>query len=134
MMSIWSLLSRLKLRIRLRKRTGVVDVHSDFSFPLKSGLLAAMNFLLGILPLFADSVNTKERTTNQSSGATPEGESAGLSDLSQRRGNILRRVNKSLHPYTLPQIDRAEMQECVVALEQMKMLISELEIFRLGLK
>jgi hypothetical protein len=122
------------LRIRLRKRTGVVDVHSDFSFPLRSGLLAAMNFLLGILPLFADSVNTKERTTNQSSGATPEGESAGLNDLSQRRGNILRRVNKSLHPDTLPQIDRAEMQECFVALEQMKMLISELEIFRLGLK
>jgi hypothetical protein len=103
-------------------------------FPLKSGLLAAMNFLLGILPLFADSVNTKERTTNHSSGATPEGESAGLSDLSQRRGSILRRVNKSLHPDTLPQIDRAEMQECFVALEQMKMLISELEIFRLGLK
>ena len=70
----------------------------------------------------------------QSSGATPEGESAGISDLSQRIGNILRRVNKSLQPDSLPQIDRAEMQECFVALEQMKMLMSELEILRLDLK
>jgi PAS domain S-box-containing protein len=57
-----------------------------------------------------------------------------IRDLSQRMGNILRRVNKSLHPDSLPQIDRAEMQECFVALEQMKMLMSELEILRLGLK
>ncbi len=76
----------------------------------------------------------------ESSGATPEGESARisdlpqLSDLSQRIGNILRRVNKSLHPDSLPQIDRAEMQECYVALEEVKMLMSELEILRLGLK
>jgi hypothetical protein len=70
----------------------------------------------------------------QSSGATPEGESAGISGLSQRIANILRRVNKSLHPDSLAQIDRAEMQECFAALEQMKMLMSELEILRLGLK
>ena len=70
----------------------------------------------------------------QSSGATPEGESAGISGLSQRIANILRRVNTSLHPDSLPQIDRAEMQECSAALEQMKMLMSELEILRLGLK
>jgi PAS domain S-box-containing protein len=76
----------------------------------------------------------------ESSGATPKGESARISDLSQlidlseRIGNILLRVNKSLHPDSLPQIDRAEMQECYVALEQVKMLMSELEILRLGLK
>ena len=76
----------------------------------------------------------------ESSGATPEGESARisdlpqLSDLSQRIGNILRRVNKSLLPDSLLQIDRAEMQECYVALEEVKMLMSELEILRLGLK
>ena len=57
-----------------------------------------------------------------------------ISDLSQRIRDILRRVNKSLHPDSLPQIDRVEMQECFVALEQMKMLVSELEIFRLGRK
>jgi PAS domain S-box-containing protein len=76
----------------------------------------------------------------QSAGATPEGESprisdlSQLSDLAQRIGNILRRVNKSLQPDSLPQIDRAEMQECYVALEQIKMLMSELEILRLGPK
>ena len=76
----------------------------------------------------------------QSSGTTPETESARiadssqLSDLSQRIGNILRRVNKTLHPDSLPQIDRVEVQECFVALEEMKMLMSELEILRLGLK
>jgi cyclase len=37
----------------------------NYSFLLKSGPLVAMNLLLGILPLFADSVNTKERTTNK---------------------------------------------------------------------
>jgi hypothetical protein len=60
-----------------------------------------------------------------------------ISDLSQRIGSILRRVNKSLHPPSprqSAQIDRAEMQECFVALEQMKMLMSEPETFRLGRK
>jgi len=68
----------------------------------------------------------------QSSGATPEGESGRIRDLSQRMGNILRRVNKSLQPDNLLQIDRTEMRECFVALEQMKMLMSELEILHLG--
>jgi hypothetical protein len=54
-----------------------------------------------------------------------------ISDLSQRIRNILRRLNKSLHADSLPQMDRAEMQECFVALEQMKMLMSELETFAL---
>ena len=78
----------------------------------------------------------RDITGGQSSGA-PEGESARisdssqLSDLSHRIGNILRRVNKSLHPDSLLQIDRAEMQECFVALEQMKMLMSELEILHI---
>jgi len=54
-----------------------------------------------------------------------------ISDLSQRIGNILRRLNKSLHADSLPQMDRAEMQECFVALEQMKMLMSELKTFAL---
>jgi PAS domain S-box-containing protein len=70
----------------------------------------------------------------QSSGTLPEGESAQVADLSQRIGNILRRVSKSLQPDNLSQIDRAEIQECFIALEQMKMLMSELEILRLGRK
>jgi len=55
----------------------------------------------------------------------PTGEAARMAE---RIGNILRRVSKSLQPDNLSQIDRAEMQECLLALEQMKMLISELEI------
>jgi|ERR1700674_2237698 len=60
-----------------------------------------------------------------------KGEDARLTDLSERIGIILRRVSKSLQPENLCQIDRAEMQECLRALEQMKMLMSELEILHL---
>jgi PAS domain S-box-containing protein len=67
----------------------------------------------------------------ESSATIPEGESARMADLSQRIRNILRRLSKSLQPDNLSQIDRAEVQECFLALEQMKMLISELEILRL---
>jgi hypothetical protein len=61
----------------------------------------------------------------------PTGEGARMAELSERIGNILRRVSKSLPPDNLSQIDRAEMQECLLALEQMKMLISEVEILHL---
>jgi PAS domain S-box-containing protein len=57
-----------------------------------------------------------------------------INDLFQRIGNILRRVNKSRHLDSVPQIDGAEMQQCLVALDQMKTLMSELEISRLGRK
>jgi PAS domain S-box-containing protein len=67
----------------------------------------------------------------QSSGTMPAGESARAVDLSQRIGNILRRVTKTLQPDNLSHIDRAEIQECFFALEQMKMLVSELEILHL---
>jgi PAS domain S-box-containing protein len=68
----------------------------------------------------------------QSSATISEGESARVADLSQRIGNILRRVSKSLQPDNLSQINRAEIQECFIALEQMKMLMSELEILHLS--
>jgi PAS domain S-box-containing protein len=61
----------------------------------------------------------------------PTGEGARMAELSERIGNILRRVSKSLQPDNLSQIDRAEMQECLLALEQVKMLMSELEILHL---
>jgi PAS domain S-box-containing protein len=73
----------------------------------------------------------RDITGGQSSGTMPEGESARVADLSQRIGNILRRINKSLQPDNLSHIDRAEMQECFIALEQIKMLMSELEILHL---
>ena len=61
----------------------------------------------------------------------PTGEGARMAELSKRIGNILRRVSKSLQPENLSQIDRAEMKECLLALEQIKMLMSELELLHL---
>jgi hypothetical protein len=61
----------------------------------------------------------------------PTGEGARMAELSKRIGNILRRVSKSLQPENLSQIDRAEMKECLLALEQIKMLMSELEVLHL---
>jgi PAS domain S-box-containing protein len=61
----------------------------------------------------------------------PTGEGAPMAELSERIGIILRRVSKSLQPENLSQIDRAEMKECLLALEQMKMLMSELELLHL---
>jgi PAS domain S-box-containing protein len=68
---------------------------------------------------------------DESTVGMPESENARLADLSERIGNILRRISKSVQPDNLSQIDRAEMQECLLALEQMKMLMSELEILHL---
>jgi PAS domain S-box-containing protein len=67
----------------------------------------------------------------QSSGTMTEGKSARIADLSQRIGNILWSVSKSLQPDNLSQIERTEIQECFIALEQIKMLLSELEILHL---
>jgi PAS domain S-box-containing protein len=61
----------------------------------------------------------------------PESENARMAELSERIRSILRRISKSLRPENLSQFDRAEMQECLLALEQVKMLISELEILHL---
>lgn len=61
----------------------------------------------------------------------PTGEGARMAELSKRIGNILRRVSKSLQPENLSQIDRTEMKECLLALEQIKMLMSELELLHL---
>jgi PAS domain S-box-containing protein len=67
----------------------------------------------------------------ESADSMPDGTSARMADLSQRLGTLLRRVGKTLQPSNLSRIDRAEIQECSLALEHMKMLISELEIVRL---
>jgi PAS domain S-box-containing protein len=62
---------------------------------------------------------------------TPTGEGARMAELSERIGNILRRVSKSLQPENLSQMERAEIKECLLALEQIKMLMSELELLHL---
>jgi PAS domain S-box-containing protein len=74
----------------------------------------------------------RDQGGQSSANKMSEGQSARIADLSQQIANILRRVSKSLQPDNLSQINRAEMRECFVALEQMKMLMSELEILHIG--
>ena len=67
----------------------------------------------------------------ESSANSLEGNAARMDDLSRQIGNILRRVSKSLQPNNLSKLDRMEMQECFLALEQAKLLMSKLEILSL---
>ena len=73
----------------------------------------------------------RQSKTAESSSSMPEEKGVRMADLSKRIGNILRRVSKSLQPDNLSKIDRTEMQECFLALEQAKVLMSELEILSL---
>ncbi len=60
--------------------------------------------------------------------SVPENECARMTELSQTITTLLGHVSEILQPNNLPRIDRAEVQECVLSLEQMKMLVSELEM------
>jgi hypothetical protein len=51
--------------------------------------------------------------------------------LSQRLTALLGSVRHTLRPDSLQGINKAEIQECVLALEQMKMLMSDFEVLRL---
>jgi hypothetical protein len=69
---------------------------------------------------------------NQSSFTkVPEDEGARIADISQRIRNILQDVGKSFQPDNLLRIDRAEMQACFLALEEIKILMSEMNLLRL---
>jgi hypothetical protein len=73
----------------------------------------------------------RELLAHRDSVRMPTGEGARMAELSERIGIILRRVSKFLQPENLSLIERAEMKECLLALEQMKMLMSELELLHL---
>lgn len=64
------------------------------------------------------------------SSFSPVGESITTPDISQRLVTLVERVSNTLQPNNLPRIDRAEMRECLLALEQLKMLIAEFEVRR----
>ena len=66
-----------------------------------------------------------------SSAKVPEVESARIADISQRIRDLLQAVGESFQPDNLLRIDRAEMQACFLALEEMKILMSELNLLRL---
>ena len=63
--------------------------------------------------------------------SVPESEGARMADLSQKLATLLCCVSKTLQPSNLPKTDKAEIRECVLALEQMKMLMSELQLLHL---
>ena len=70
----------------------------------------------------------EDGTKDAEPARTPESESSQAIELSERLAALLRRVNRVLQPHALSKIDRKEMQECVLALEGIKMLISRWEI------
>jgi hypothetical protein len=55
----------------------------------------------------------------------------GLSGFTQTLDARLLRVNQILHTDNLPILDRAQTQECLLALEEIKMLLSELQLIQL---
>ena len=65
------------------------------------------------------------------SALIPTSESAQMLEISQKLAPLLQRVSKILQPNNLPRIDKAEIRECLLALEQVKMLMAELEVRRL---
>jgi PAS domain S-box-containing protein len=73
----------------------------------------------------------REIKTSESTDGVPRAAGARIADLSQRLATLLRCVSSTLQPSYLPKADRAEVRECLLALEEMKMLVSELEIVRI---
>ena len=65
------------------------------------------------------------------SALIPASESAQMLEISQKLAPLLQRVSKILQPNNFPRIDKAEIRECLLALEQVKMLMAELEVRRL---
>jgi PAS domain S-box-containing protein len=66
-----------------------------------------------------------------SSASRPEREKVETAALSQRLAVLLQRASQALQPDNLPRMGRPETQEFLLVLEEMKMLMSELEVLRL---
>jgi PAS domain S-box-containing protein len=73
----------------------------------------------------------REIKTSESTDGVPKAASVRIADLSQRLATLLRCVSSTLEPNYLPKADRVKVRECLLALEEMKMLVSELEIVRI---
>jgi PAS domain S-box-containing protein len=59
-----------------------------------------------------------------------DGEHAEIANLSQRLTILLGRASRALQPDNLPQMGRPEIKEFFLVLEEMKMLMSQLEVLR----
>jgi PAS domain S-box-containing protein len=117
--------------VRLRGRNGmpvwVLATRSVVSFAHGRPELL-QGTAIDITPRKTSQVSFWPSKTAESSSSALEGKAARMADLSRRIRDILRRVGTSLQPDSLSKIDRTEMQECFLALEQAKVLMSELEL------
>jgi PAS domain S-box-containing protein len=73
----------------------------------------------------------REGIASESTAGGPEAPRTRMVELSQRLATLLRSVDNMLQPNNLQEIDRAKVRECLLALEEVKMLVSELEIVHL---
>ena len=71
------------------------------------------------------------RDSKNAPGTVPRTQGVRMAELSQRLAVLIGSVSRTIQPSNLSTIDRAGIEECVLALEQMKMLMSELEIVHL---
>ena len=67
----------------------------------------------------------------ESAARAPENDGASTADLSHKLATLLRRASQGLQPDHLQRMGRPEIQEFLLVLEEMKMLISDLEVLRL---
>ncbi|MGA8620709.1 MAG: PAS domain-containing protein [Candidatus Sulfotelmatobacter sp.] len=67
----------------------------------------------------------------ESAARAPGSDSARTADLSHQLATLLRRASQALQPDNLPRMGRPEIQEFLLVLEEMKMLMSDLEVLRL---
>ena len=65
------------------------------------------------------------------SSDTTDGEHSEIANLSQRLTILLGRASRALQPDNLPQMGRSEIKDVLLVLEEMKMLMSQLEVLRL---
>src|ERR1700722_13069291 len=75
--------------------------------------------------------HTRLRETKEPIAGRPNIERDRLVEMSETLGSLLQRVNQALRPDNLPQMGRTEIREFLLLLEEMKMLMSELEIIGL---
>jgi hypothetical protein len=73
----------------------------------------------------------RDRRNNAFPTSAAESENPKAAELFQRLAALLGRASQALQPHNLIRLERAEMQECLLALEEIKMVMSRLEILHL---
>jgi len=87
--------------------------------------------VIDITPQEEAQARLREIIASDSTAGGTEGAGGRMADLSQRLATLLRCISSTLQPKDLLKVDRAKVRECLLALEEMKMLVSELEVIQL---